>query len=56
MILCTLLLALTGCSNNAEPEATGPRRDGGTRRHEEPAAEEPAAEEPAAEEPPPRTR
>ena len=22
MILCTLLLALTGCSNNAEPEAT----------------------------------
>ena len=39
MILCTLLLALTGCSNNAEPEAT-----------EAPVATEAPAEEPAADE------
>ena len=39
MILCTLLLALTGCSNNAEPEATDA----------EPAAEEPAADATTAE-------
>ena len=50
MILCTLLLALTGCSNNAEPEAT--EAPAATEAPvEEPATEEPAAEEPAAEEP-----
>ena len=55
MILCTLLLALTGCSKEAEPEATeapvateAPAEEPAA---EEPAAEEPAAEEPAAEEP-----
>ena len=54
MILCTLLLALTGCSNNAEPEATEApaATEAATEAPvEEPATEEPAAEEPAAEEP-----
>ena len=45
-----LLLALTGCSKEAEPEATeAPVATEAPA--EEPAAEEPAAEEPAAEEP-----
>ena len=47
MILCTLLLALTGCSNNAEPEAT--EAPAATEAATEAPAEEPAAEEPAEE-------
>ena len=47
MILCTLLLALTGCSNNAEPEAT--EAPAATEAATEAPAEEPAADATTAE-------
>ena len=47
MILCTLLLALTGCSKEAEPTAT--EAPAATEAATEAPAEEPAAEEPAEE-------
>ena len=50
MILCTLLLALTGCSKEAEPVAT--EAPAATEAATEAPAEEPAAEEEVAEEEP----